>query len=223
MEMTSGWGIEIPGGWFDQERHLYRDEQGFPVTSTTGVFDALGMVDFSGIDPERVKWKQGYGLATHRASEFVVYDSLDWDSCDPVIVPAVTGIEQYLKAIQYEPEAVEEKKIVTVNGMKYGMTLDHRGTCMYHGTRRSIVIDLKTCSKSSPTWNWQGGAYVKGSGKAKAGSWLCLILQVNLVGKTTPHWIEPIRAAREFEILLAAANLKINAGLAKIKNVEEED
>ncbi len=47
-------------------------------------------------------------------------------------------------------------------------------------------------------------------------------LQVNKEGKVNPHWVEILKAKQEFCILLAAANLKLNAGLAKIKNVEEE-
>ena len=110
-----------------------------------------------------------------------------------------------------------------VSGMEYGMTLDTRGSILYHGQRRSIVVDLKTGSKKSPTWNWQGGSYVLGSGKPKDGSWLCVFLQVDRDGKVTPHWIDAAKGAREFVILLAAANLKVNAGLAKIKGNTEED
>ena len=51
---------------------------------------------------------------------------------------------------------------------------------------------------------------------------LKFIIQVNKDGKVTLIWVDALKAQREFLYLLAAANLKLNAGLAKIRGVEEE-
>lgn len=214
--MTPDWGIEIPGGFFHEERHIYRNQAGVIVPSNTQVFEVLGMNDFSRVAPDDLEWKRNYGDAVHKGCELNVWDKLDWDSCDEATIPAITGIEQYLKGLEYEPEATEERRIVTLAGMEYGATLDHRGTCKYHNVRRPLVADVKTGSKASPTWKWQGGGYVPSV------SYLLLILQVDKTGKVTPMWVDAVRAQREFIILLAACNLKLNAGLGQIRRAEGE-
>lgn len=208
------WGIEIENGFFHEEKHIYRDSTGMVVPSNTQVFDILAMTDFSKVKEEDMEWKRQFGNAVHRAVELLVFQKLDWDTCDEAIVPAVTGMESFLGDLQYKPVAAEERRIVSVNGMKYGMTLDHRGTILYHNVERKIVIDVKTGTKASPTWKWQGGGYVPDV------SHLLLVAQVGKTGKVTPHWVDAVKAQREFVILLAAANLKLNAGLAQIRNVE---
>lgn len=214
--MSKDWGIEIPGGFFHEEKHLYRNQDGLIVPSNTQVFEILGMNDFSRVAPDDLEWKRGYGNAVHRGIELNVWDKLDWDTCDEATIPAITGVEQFFKGLEYEPESTEECRIVTVSGMQYGMRLDHRGTCIYHGKRRPLVADVKTGTKASPTWKWQGGGYVPNV------TYLLLILQVDKLGRVTPHWIDAVKAQREFVILLAACNLKLNAGLAQIRRAEGE-
>jgi len=107
--------------------------------------------------------------------------------------------------------------------MKCGGTSDLRGTLLYKATRRSAIIDIKTCAKVSGTWPWQLGAYIAGAPKPEGGSYVGVDLQVDKDGDVKPHWVpDTLKAQREFGILLAAANLKLNAGLAKIKGVEED-
>src|ERR1019366_315802 len=104
------YGIEIPGGHFDEKRHIYRNTKGTIVPSTTQVFSILGCNDFEGVPPDVLEWKRIYGTAVHRAIEFLVAGDLDWDSLDEVIIPAVTGLEQKLKALQFKYEAAEEMR-----------------------------------------------------------------------------------------------------------------
>ena len=44
----SDFGVEIPGGYFDEKRHIYRNAKGTIVPSTTQVFSILGCNDFDG-------------------------------------------------------------------------------------------------------------------------------------------------------------------------------
>ena len=210
------WGVEIPCGFFHEEKHLYRNQAGVIVPSNTQVFEVLGMNDFSRVDPEDLSWKRTYGNAVHKGVELLVFDKLDWDSCSEEVIPAITGLEQFFRGLEYQPGAVEERRIVTVNGMQYGATLDHQGTIIYHGVRRPIVIDIKTGTKASPTWKWQGGGYVPSV------SFLMLVAQVSKDGRVTPHWVDALKAQREFVYLLAACNLKLNNGLAQIRRAEGE-
>ena len=209
------WGIQIENGWFDESRHVYRDEAGVIVPSTTQVFAILGLVDYEGVPEELLKWKSNYSVAVHKAIEFLVVKDLDWDTLDEAIVPAVTGLEQFLKKIGYEHEAAEEKKIGNLFGMKYGLMVDLRGSIMHQGKRRSAIIDLKGCVKYSPTFKWQIGGYTSSQPKAEGG-WMGVVAQFSKEGEVVPHYVDIIPAQREFQILLSAANLKLNAGLAKI-------
>lgn len=210
------WGIEIPGGWFSEEGHLYRDDAGTVVLSSTKVFDVLGISDFSMVNTENLEWKRNYGDAVHAGVEYLVADDLDWDSLDEEVIPAVTGIEQFLKKVEYHSEACEERRIHSFSGMRCGMTLDHRGTLMHQGVRRSVVLDLKTGAKFEKYWEWQLGSYICPQPKVDLG-WVGLILQVDKDGKVIPHYLKDVEAAkREFQMLLAAAILKLNNGYAKL-------
>lgn len=209
------WGVAIPGGWFDERKHIYRDDNGVIVPSTTQVFAILGLTDLERVPEHLLAWKQVYGIAVHKASEYMDQGDLDWDSLDDAIIPAVTGIEQFLKKIQYEPLTTEERRIHSLFGMKYGMTSDGTGTMMYQGVRRHVIRDLKTAVKYSPTWKWQLGAYGLAQEKVEKG-WIGLNIQVDKEGNVKPFYHDLLQAGREFQTLLAAANLKLNAGLAQV-------
>ena len=209
------WGIEIPGGYFDEKKHLYRNEKGTVVPSTTQVFSILGCNDFDGVPADVLEWKRNYGIAVHKAIEFLVAGDLDWDSLDEAIIPAVTGLEMKLKAMQFKYEAAEEMRIHTLFGMQYGLTVDLRGTIVHQGKERNAVIDLKSGVKFSPTWRWQIGGYTTAQDKANGG-WMGVVLQFDKLGEVHPHYIDLLPAQREFQILLSGAILKLNAGLAKL-------
>jgi hypothetical protein len=215
------YGERIDGGWYHHSLHCYRSESGAVIPSVTGVFDALGLSDFSAINPEVLEWKRQFGTAVHRGVELLVQGELDWDTVDEPILPAVTGVEQWLKTVEYQPIAQEEKKIININGMLVGGTLDHRGSLIYKGKRRPAIIDLKTGSKYSATWTWQVGGYSAGAPKLTNDVYVGVALQVDKDGKVTPFWVETAKARQEFAILLASANLAVNARLAKFKNQEE--
>lgn len=211
-----GWGKEIPGGYFAEESHCYRDESGLIVPSTTQVFDVLGCSDFNRINPDVLEFKRVYGTAMHRCVEYLIAGELDWDTVDGRLIPPVTGVEGYLKKWEYQGIASEEQRVHSLFGMKYGLRLDHTGTILYRGVRRHVVWDLKTGVKFSPTWYWQLGGYFHPQEKAPGG-WLGIIVQVQPDGRVIPHYLEDVeKAKREFQILLAAAMLKINAGMAKV-------
>lgn len=207
--------MEIPGGFYDDAKHLYRNAKGVIVPSTTQVFSILGMNDFDGVPQDILEWKRNYGIAVHKAVEFLVAGDLDWDSLDDAIIPAVTGLEQKLKALQFKYEAAEEKRVHSLFGMEYGLTVDLRGTIVHQGKTRNAVVDLKSGVKLSPTWRWQIGGYVTGQDSVPDG-WIGLVLQFDKDGLVHPYYIDMIPARREFQILLSAAILKLNNGLGKI-------
>lgn len=214
--MANGdWGEKISGGYFDEKHHKYRNTKGTVVPSTTQVFGILGCNDFDGVPADVLEWKRNYGIAVHRAIEFLVAGDLDWDSLDEAIIPAVTGLEMKLKAMQFKYEAAEEMRVHTLFGMQYGLTVDLRGTIVHQGKERQAVIDLKSGVKFSPTWRWQLGGYTVAQDKVNGG-WMGIVLQFDKLGEVHPHYIDLPPAQREFQTLLAASILKLNAGLAKL-------
>lgn len=209
------WGIQIEGGWFDPEKHVYRDERGTRIPSVTQVFDLLHLVDFSAIDEATLEWKRQYGTAVHKAVELLVQGDLDWDTCDERAIPAVTGIEQKLRDLQFRSEAVEENRICNLFGMKFGGTCDHRGICNYQGKDRHCVIDLKTACKEEVYWKWQVAAYTVGLPKNER-PWLGIVLKVDKEGTVKPFYYDVAAGLKEFQTLLAACIIGINAGAYKI-------
>jgi hypothetical protein len=53
-------------------------------------------------------------------------------------------------------------------------------------------------------------------------SYVGAALQVNKDGDVKPFWVDVLKAKQEFTLLLATANLVVNAGLKKFKNQEED-
>lgn len=213
---VSDYGIQIPGGWFDKEKHCYRDDAGMTVLSSTKVFDVLGISDFSMVNQENLEWKRGFGDAVHAGVEYLVTDDLDWDSLDEEVIPAITGLEMFLKKVEYQSEACEERRIHSLNGMRYGMTLDHKGSLMYQGVRRNAIVDIKTGAKFEQYWFWQIASYICAQPKVALG-WLGIVLQVSKDGNVKPHYIKDVEACkREFQCLLASAILKLNNGYSKL-------
>lgn len=210
------WGEKIPGGWFKEDGHIYRNEDGLIVLSPTKTFDVLGFSDFSKVNPEVVQWKRTYGNAVHAATQYMVADDLDWGSVDEAIYAPVKGIETRLKEMKFECEGSEEQCVVNLGGMYYGMKLDLRGTVEHHGRRRKAVIDLKTGSTFEKYWEWQEAAYIAAQPRVVSG-WLGIILQVDPAGDVTPHYVKDVPAAiREWQTLLASAIVKLNYGYASI-------
>jgi len=214
--MSTAWGEQIDGGFFSQADHRYRCTQGIIRPSATQVFEILGCSDFSGIAPAVMEWKRNYGQAVHLAGQFLAVGDLDWDSVDEAVVPAVTGIEQWLKKYEFECEGTEETKIRSLCGMQYGTRLDLRGTLLYHDKRRHCIVDYKTGSKRSKTWDWQLGSYYVDQPKVDGG-WIGVVAQVDMDGKVTPHWVLDLeKEKREFQALLVAAILKLNNGMVPL-------
>lgn len=214
---NESWGAKIEGGYFSEALHRYRNEAGTIIPSATQVFELLGMSDFSMVKPEDLEWSRQYGDAVHKAMELNVTGDLDWDSVDDAIMAPVVGIETHLREMEFVLEASEEQRIAVINGMQYGMKLDLRGEITHQAKRRKAVIDLKTGSKFSKTWDWQEGAYLIPQPKVPLG-WIGVILQVNPNGEVTPHYVKDVEAAkREFMVLLAAAIVKLNNGFSRME------
>lgn len=185
------------------------------IPSVTQIFQILGLQDLSAVPKEVLEWKKQYGVAVHKSIELLVLNDLDWDSVDESIIPAVTGIEQRLKEMQFKGTATEERRIHCLFGMEYGLTLDLKGTVLHRDKERWAIIDLKTAVKEDPCWKWQLAAYSLAQEKV-VGGWLGAIIQVDKLGNTKMYYYDLANACKEFQVLLAAVNIKINNSMYRL-------
>jgi hypothetical protein len=204
--------IEIPGGFFEPEGHIYRDAQGIRVLSVTQVFEMLGLVSYKGIDPEVLERKSQIGIAVHKAIEYLLQHKLDWDTVDEAAMNYVVGAELWFRNMKFELEACEQQGIHLAHGMKYGFQYDQRGSIIYQGRRRPVVVDLKTAVKESPTWALQTAGYTLAAPKI-AEPYLRVVLHLQKDGRVKPLYYDDPQDEKTFLYMAYCAIWKQNHGL----------
>lgn len=216
--MTTQQRIEILGGYFSEEEHIYTDTVGTRIPSVTQVFGLLGMTDFEFIKKEVLARKSAIGVAVHTAVQYLCEEALDWDSVADEAMPYVIGAEGWMKEQGFISESQEGQGIHEVGGMKYGFSYDHLGNMEFKGRRRKVILDLKTTVATSPTWKLQTAAYALAAPKLPAGErYLRCILQLKADGKFTPHYFEDRQDELSFQYSLYVAIWKLNNGLATLE------
>ena len=203
----------IPGGTFDDAEHVYKDKRGRRIASATQVFALLGMIDYSRVREEILERKSQLGVAVHAAVQYLCEGCLDWDTVDPVALPYVVAAEYWIKEQGFTSIAQEEQGIAEVNGMMFGFMMDNRGTMMYKGRHRHVILDYKTCVAESPTWPLQTAAYALAAPKLPNGEkYLRVILQLKADGKAKPYYFEDREDENSFLYALYVAIWMLNRG-----------
>lgn len=206
----------IQGGTFEESAHAYRDSKSRVVPSVTQVFALLGMIDYSHIREEILERKSQIGVAVHSAVQFLCEGTLDWDTVDETSMNYVVAAETWMKEQGFVSVAQEEQGIHCVNGMMYGWMSDSRGTVLYKGRLRHVILDLKTCVASSPTWKLQTAAYALAAPKLTNGEkYLRCILQLKADGTARPHYFEDREDENTFLYALYVAIWMLNHGIGK--------
>lgn len=122
--------VEIQGGFFDEASHGYYDEKGGWVPSTTQILSLVGMSDFSMVPREVLEAKRKIGSEVHDLCATID----KFGAIDPSWIPQ--ECQCYMDAYQlfryehnFEPivELVEKPIIITVHGMRVGVTPDAPG------------------------------------------------------------------------------------------------
>lgn len=211
--------IAIPGGFFQDEGHKYIDAAGLRVPSVTQVFELLGLTDFEFIKKEVLVRKSQIGVAVHSAIQFLTENALDWDSVADEAMGYVVAGETWIKEQGFVSLEREKQGIHSVGGMAFGFQYDQRGTLMYKGRLRHVILDLKTTVATSPTWKLQTAAYALAAPKLPIGErYLRCILQLKADGKFTPHYFEDNKTDENaFQYALYMAIWKLNHGLATLE------
>lgn len=210
--------IDIPGGYYVDEGHKYLDDKSLRIPSTTQVLSLLGFVNYDHIREEVLARKSQLGVAVHAALEYLLEGSLDWNSVDETALPYVVGAEAWLKEQNFISLEREVRGICEINGMKFGYQFDNRGTMIYKGRLRHVILDYKTTVASSPTWKWQLAAYSLAAQKLPIGErYLRCILQLKADGTFKPYYYEDRNDELSFQYMLYTVILGLNNGLYSLE------
>jgi hypothetical protein len=141
------------------ENHVYHDENGVPFNgpSVTGILDSVGIVDFSAVPEERLKFKREIGDAVHFACRYRDLDQLDYSTVQPQWANYLVAYENFLEETGFVPEEVEQSGIHEISGMRFSYTRDRVGR--FPGFKHRVVLELKCTYKEEPSWKVQLAAY----------------------------------------------------------------
>lgn len=143
---------------FDEASHLYRDDAGAVVLSTTQVLKSAGMISFDGVPPSILEHKRQLGSLVHKVTEMWERGEnlAEYDIPDEVW-PYFQGYVAFRNDCNFAPELIEHQTLAELHGMKWGMTLDRMGTI--DGVPH--VIELK-CGAKHPAHGVQLASYDTG-------------------------------------------------------------
>ena len=205
--------ISIPGGWFEPVGHVYRDALGNQILSVTQIFQILGLVDYGDVDPNVLNHKSEIGIAVHKAIELLLQDNLDWNTVDDAAMGYVVGAELWFRNMKFQLSACEQQGILEIFGMKIGYQYDQRGSIEYQGTRRNVIIDLKTAVKESPTWALQTAAYALAAKATESVTrYLRVVLHLQKDGRVKPIYYDDSQDEKTFLYMAYSAIWKMNHG-----------
>jgi len=205
--------VEIAGGWFEPEGHIYRNARGCRVLSVTQIFEMLGLTDYSGIDPDVLGHKSEIGTAVHKAVELLLTDNLDWDTVDDAAMSYVVGTELWFRNMRFELAGCEQQGIHSVFGVQYGYQYDQRGWLQFEKRRRPVIVDLKTAVEASPTWALQTAAYALAAPVTNGERYLRVVLHLQKDGRVKPLYYDDPQDEKTFLYMAYSAIWKQNHGL----------
>lgn len=210
--------VSIPGGFFEEANHRYTDLTSKRVLSVTQTFGILGMTDFSHINEEVLARKSALGVAVHAALQFLCEGCLDWDSVAEEAMPYVVAAETWMREQQFVSLSQEVRGVHTINGMQYGYQYDNRGTIVFRGRPRTMILDYKTTVVVSPTCRWQTAAYALAAEKLPPGErYLRCILQLRPDGTARPFYYEDRQDESSWQHMLYTAILGLNEGVYSLE------
>jgi hypothetical protein len=205
--------VEIPGGWFEPEGHIYRDAQGRRILSVTQIFQMLGLVNYDDIDADTLERKSQIGTATHKAVELLLANKLDWDTVDDAAMAYVVGAELWFRDMRFELIGCEQQGIHTIYGIEYGYQYDQVGRVFYQGRWRHVVVDLKTAVEKKAVWALQTAAYALAAPKLPDGErYLRVVLHLQKDGRVKPLYYDDPQDEKTFLYMAYCATWAQNHG-----------
>lgn len=90
---------------FEEETHTYRDQQGNVVPGVTRILKPLE--DFEFVPQEVLQAAADFGTKVHKAVEWHIAGTLDWNSLDEALVPYVKAADVWLAQTKPDVLATE--------------------------------------------------------------------------------------------------------------------
>lgn len=131
---------------FDEEKHLYRLEDGSIIPGHTRVLDLGGLVPYKDIEPDILERKSAIGREAHYAC--LLNDQAKRFTYDPRVEGYLEAWRDFRKTSGFVPTLCEHRDVYSIHGYWFGMQIDRIGK--FPGDKHETVIELKTCSVVMP-------------------------------------------------------------------------
>lgn len=207
--------VQIQGGTYQDDLHLYRDPKGQERPSVTQIMDGCGLINYDNVPGDTLQRKQEIGDAAHYATRLYDQDDLDPFSIHDEVLPYVQAYMNFVEEMGFvcEPEWIERSMVHTVNGMTYGLTVDRIGKCTKSPTlsKYRTLLELKCAYAEEASWKWQLSAYEMAVPKDERIVRVALQLKPDSKFRCFPY--QNPRDRDVFLWALALTNTKINEGM----------
>lgn len=175
--------IQIDGGTFQRDGHIYRDESDVWIPSLTQVFRLQGLTDYSMIAPDVLRRAQERGTAVHD----LIAAHQRWGEIDESWLTDDTRprFEAYLKFrkenhFEPDPNWIEHGLIAKLFGMRVAMTPDVFGKL----NGFDCIVEYKCTDQPQASWPLQTAAQEMGIyGSNRAGRAQRIAVQLKSCGK----------------------------------------
>ena len=161
---------------FDAALHQYSVDNNLVPVHVTGILEQYGLIDYSGVPRFTLERKQLIGDLVHRITAYHDSDCLSLDLALGMVLdeeeeqclsfevsrddvsPYCLAYLRFLKESKFVPRLIEHRWVATVNGMRYGMTIDREGLVANQPT----ILDLKCTHGKEKSWPVQLAGYALG-------------------------------------------------------------
>jgi len=162
---------------FDEALHAYVVDNRLQP-HVTGILQQYGIIDYTGVPQPTLERKTIIGQLVHKATHYRDEDGLTIELALAQIIEAhaeqmralgiyaeelcgyASGWMTFLRESDFQcfEGYFERRYVATVNGMRYGMTIDRAGMLR----RRPTILDLKCTAAREPSWPIQLAGYALG-------------------------------------------------------------
>lgn len=184
---------------FEPDGHIYTVDRN-REESVTQVLEAVGISDFTGVDPDVLWWAQQRGTMVHRAAHYINQHNLDPETVDERIggyVEAWRAFRRDHELQVHHSEHIVHRRL-TIRGnpvirpaktdLHIIGTLDVAGLIKKHGP---VIADIKT-GEEAESWPIQLAPYAMAYTERSRYTHKRLVVQVRRDGTYKLHWF-PLR------------------------------
>lgn len=163
---------------FDAALHQYSVDNNLVPVHVTGILEQYGLIDYSGVPRFTLERKQLIGDLVHRITAYHDLDGLSIDLALGMVLdeeeeqcltfevsrddvsPYCLAHLRFLKESGFTsiPGMIERRHVATVNGMRYGMTVDDAG----YLNKLPTILDKKCTHGKEKSWGVQLAGYALG-------------------------------------------------------------